>query len=94
MKTQIEFICPHCKNKFEINIYPVINLQSDTDLYEDLFSLELFKIECNQCKKVTMVEYDVLVAVVLRDKEDFADKISYYSFYQNVEREGIVMYEK
>lgn len=61
MKTQIEFICPNCKNKFEINIYPVINLQSDTDLYEDLFSLELFKIECKHCKKVTMVEYDVLV---------------------------------
>jgi hypothetical protein len=61
MKTQIEFICPHCKNKFEINIYPVINLQSDTDLYEDLFSLELFKIECSSCKKVTMIEYDLLV---------------------------------
>jgi predicted transcriptional regulator len=61
MKQQIEFTCPHCKNKFNIDIYPVINLQSDTDLYDGLFSLDLFKIECENCKKVTMVEYDVLV---------------------------------
>jgi predicted nucleotidyltransferase len=40
------------------------------------------------------LEYDVLVAVVLREKEDFADKISYYPFYQNVKREGIVIYKK
>ena len=61
MRESIEFTCPHCKNKFEISVYPVINLQEDTELYEDLFSLELFKVECGNCKKITMVEYNLLV---------------------------------
>lgn len=61
MRESIEFTCPHCKNKFEVTVYPVINLQEDAELYEDLFSLELFKIECEHCKKVTMIEYNLLV---------------------------------
>jgi hypothetical protein len=44
-----------------INIYPVINLQSDVEIYNDLFSLELFKIVCPKCKKVTVVQYDTFV---------------------------------
>lgn len=51
--------------------------------YRDLFLDESSRIG---------LEYDVLVAVVLRDKEDFTDKISYYPFYQNVEREGVELY--
>ena len=53
--------------------------------YRDLFLDESSRIG---------LEYDVLVAVLLRDKEDFADKISYYPFYQNVEREGVELYER
>ncbi|MBR5486513.1 MAG: nucleotidyltransferase domain-containing protein [Phascolarctobacterium sp.] len=51
--------------------------------YRDLFLDESSRIG---------LEYDVLVAVVLREKEDFVDKISYYPFYQNVEREGVELY--
>ena len=51
--------------------------------YRDLFIDESSRIG---------LEYDVLVAVVLREKGDFADKISYYPFYQNVEREGVELY--
>lgn len=39
------------------------------------------------------LKYDVLVSVLLRDKKDFADKISYYPFYQNIESEGVELYK-
>ena len=61
MEKRVEHTCPHCGNKFEITIYPVINLQSDEHLYKDLFSLDLFKIKCSKCKKVTLIQYDMFV---------------------------------
>lgn len=61
MKEIIKHICPHCKHEFNIDIYPVINLQSDTEIYNDLFSLDLFRIECEQCKKITLITYNTLV---------------------------------
>jgi hypothetical protein len=61
MKETIKHTCPHCKHEFNIDIYPVINLQSDTEIYNDLFSLDLFRIECEQCKKITLITYNTLV---------------------------------
>lgn len=61
MKETVKHICPHCKTEFEIDIYPIINLQTDTELYEDLFSLNLFRIPCKSCKKITLITYDILV---------------------------------
>lgn len=61
MKTTIKHICPNCKHEQEINVYPIINLQSDKDIYDDLFSLNLFKIECPKCKKTSIIQYDCLV---------------------------------
>ena len=61
MKLESKFICPNCKQELQINTYPVINLQTDKELYEDLFSLNLFKINCPKCKKVTVIQYDCLV---------------------------------
>lgn len=61
MEKIIEHTCPNCKHKQRINIYPIINLQTDKDLYEDLFNLNLFKITCNKCKKTTIIQYDCIV---------------------------------
>lgn len=61
MKTQIKITCPHCKTEQTIDTYPIINLQNDTDIYEDLFTLNLFKHECKKCKKNIIVQYDCLV---------------------------------
>jgi len=61
MKLETKFVCPHCKQELQINTYPVINLQTDKELYNDLFSLNLFKINCPNCKKTTVIQYDCLV---------------------------------
>lgn len=61
MKEIIKHTCPHCNHEFDIDIYPVINLQSDTEIYNDLFSLDLFRIECEKCKKITLITYNTLV---------------------------------
>jgi hypothetical protein len=61
MKVKNKFICQHCKDESEIDIYPVINLQSDTNIVNDLFSLDLFRVECPKCKKITLVQYDTIV---------------------------------
>ena len=61
MNVETKYICPNCKHEQQINTYPIINLQSDKELYEDLFSLNLFRIECPKCKKTSVIQYDCLV---------------------------------
>lgn len=61
MKTYIDYTCPHCENKFKIAVYPMINLQSEHYLYEDLFSLDLFKVHCTNCKKTSLIQYNTLI---------------------------------
>lgn len=61
MKNVIKHTCPNCKYEQNVSVYPVINLQTDKDIYEDLFSLDLFKITCPNCKKTTIIQYDCLV---------------------------------
>jgi len=61
MKTFIDYECPNCKNKFKIAVYPMINLQSENYLYEDLFSLDLFNVKCSACKKTTLIQYNTLI---------------------------------
>ena len=40
------------------------------------------------------LENDVMVSVLLREKMDYVEKVIWYSFYQNIEREGLVLYQK
>lgn len=61
MKVETKYICPNCRHEQQVNTYPIINLQSDKELYEDLFSLNLFRIECPKCKKTSVIQYDCLV---------------------------------
>lgn len=61
MKQEYTWICPKCGEKEVIDIYPVINLQTDKELYEPLFSLELFKHECFKCHATSVIQYDLMV---------------------------------
>lgn len=56
-----DYNCPNCGKKIKINAYPLINLQSDKNLYKDLFSLDLFRIECDYCKHIFMIQYDTII---------------------------------
>ena len=60
-KIKYEYTCSNCGEKKIIDIYPVINLQSDKELYNDLFSLDLFRINCENCNTVSMIQYDTLI---------------------------------
>ena len=60
-KLKYEYTCSNCGEKKIIDIYPVINLQSDKELYNDLFSLDLFRINCENCNTVSMIQYDTLI---------------------------------
>ena len=38
------------------------------------------------------LEQEVFLSVLLRDKEDFENGLTFLPFYQNIEREGIAVY--
>ena len=38
------------------------------------------------------LSHDVVVSILLRDKQDFDDKVNYMSFYRNIAQEGIKIY--
>ena len=38
------------------------------------------------------LSHDVVVSILLRDKQDFNDKIHYMPFYRNIAQEGIKIY--
>ena len=38
------------------------------------------------------LSYDVVISILLRDKQDFNDKVNYMSFYRNIAQEGIKIY--
>lgn len=61
LKTEIPIICPECKQKFNFTMYPLIDLQKDTDLYEQLFSLAIFKPICPKCGKTHVIQYGTLI---------------------------------
>jgi predicted nucleotidyltransferase len=38
------------------------------------------------------LSHDVVISILLRDKQDFNDKIHYMPFYRNIAQEGVRMY--
>lgn len=84
MKKEIEYTCPHCKHKEIINTYPVINLQEDKELYEDLFSLNLFKVECPECHKTSVLQYDLIVV------DMYKKYIIYLTLEENTDQTKII----
>jgi hypothetical protein len=61
MVVKQNIICTGCHKELIIDTYPVINLQENHEMLNDVFSLELFKIECPKCKKVTLIQYDTII---------------------------------
>lgn len=60
-KTSVKIKCFKCNEQFDFNVYPLIDLQKNTELYNDLFSLNLFKHECPHCKTVNILQYNTLI---------------------------------
>lgn len=61
LRDSITVSCQQCKEEFEFKIYPLINLQKDKDLYEPLFSLDIFKHKCEKCGHLNIIQYDMMV---------------------------------
>lgn len=54
--------CSHCGKDLHFKLYPIFNLQNlNEEEFNDLFELKLFKVECEHCKKTTVVQYDTIV---------------------------------
>lgn len=61
LRDTINVKCQQCQEEFEFPIYSLINLQKDTDLYEPLFSLDIFKHKCEKCGHLNIIQYDMMV---------------------------------
>lgn len=61
LKNTIKVKCQQCGDQFEFNTYSLINLQKDQDLYEPLFSLDIFKHKCEKCGHLNIIQYDMMV---------------------------------
>ncbi len=54
--------CSHCGKDLHFKLYPIFNLQDLTEEeFTNLFELKTFKIECENCKKTTIMQYDTIV---------------------------------
>lgn len=70
--------------------------ESDIDI---MIILDCSKTDVKQYKKRLLeetsrigLENDMLLSVLLRDRQEFADKQNMYPFYQNIMKEGIELY--
>ena len=61
LKNIIKVKCQQCGEEFDFEIYSLINLQKDKDLYEPLFSLDIFKHKCEKCDHLNIIQYDMMV---------------------------------
>lgn len=61
LKDTITVKCQQCGEEYDFKIYPLINLQQDKDLYEPLFSLDIFKHKCEHCGHLNIIQYDMMV---------------------------------
>lgn len=61
LRDTITIKCQQCGEQYDFNVCNVINLQKDQDLYEPLFSLDLFKHQCEKCGYLNVVQYDMMV---------------------------------
>ena len=56
----IKYICPYCKQEFEMDIYDSVNVKEDRDLRDRCVSGEIFQHECTNCHKEYLVQNDLL----------------------------------
>ena len=58
---QEEFVCENCGHKQIVNIFPYINFKENPEYYSKVKDLEIFSINCNQCHKQSMIQYNILI---------------------------------
>lgn len=61
LKNTIKVKCNKCGKQFDFEIYSIINLQKDKELYDSLFSLDIFKHTCEECGQLNIIQYDMMV---------------------------------
>lgn len=61
IRKTIKVKCQQCGEEFDFETYSLINLQKDEDLYEPLFSLDIFKHKCEKCGHLNIIQYDMMV---------------------------------
>lgn len=61
IETTMKVKCCHCNEEIDFKIYPLIDLQKNTELYSELFSLDLFRCICPKCKQLNIFQYDTLI---------------------------------
>lgn len=53
----IEIKCPKCKESTTFNVWQSVNVTEDFNLRELVFSQEIFKFKCDNCKECIVIEY-------------------------------------
>lgn len=68
MKDTINFKCRHCGHKYDVQIYPVINLnkEQNSELMDGLFTMNIFHTTCPECEITQPILYNCLVIEVFR----------------------------
>ena len=58
---QEEYVCEYCGHKQVINIFPYINFKENPEYYAKVKDLTIFTVNCNQCHKQSMIQYNILL---------------------------------
>lgn len=68
MKDTINFKCRNCGHKYNVQIYPVINLNEEQNksLMDGLFTMNIFHTTCPECEVTQPLLYNCLVIEVFR----------------------------
>ena len=56
----IDYRCPYCGHTFPVNMYDVIDADSEADLKDRCRSGDLFHVSCPHCRKEYMIQYPLL----------------------------------
>ena len=54
------FVCPFCEKQVELTTYPVVDVQKQPELREDILSGEFFRLKCPHCGKRMKIRRQVV----------------------------------
>ena len=82
----IEISCPKCHEKQNFKIWQSVNVTEDILLKEDVFSQDIFRFSCSNCKTESLIEYPFIYHDY--DKRFFVYFDSSGNFQNVIESEG------
>ena len=56
-----DYRCDACGNSQQVNIFPYINFSENPEYYALVKDLEIFKVKCEKCGSVKIVQFDTLI---------------------------------